>query len=208
MWLFQNHQVWTWPLPAERASWCLTSAAFNDCLSAESSSSDHLCTNLPVWLETRVVTLPFASAGKAVITSSNFKKSYFYSDHQLQCSCYGPACKFMYLQTLWLFPQLSCAPLLWAFPFNQQNMTLFPVWRLWCVCLSFFLYWQQNEQQTSKDMACVLAGSTWKGVAIPWTIKAQESAAVNRAAEKLWWMCICFAHHQGCSWVFFKNSFF
>lgn len=60
MWPFQNHQVWTRPLPAERASWCLTSAAFNDCLSAESSSSDHLCTNLPVWLETRVVTLPFA----------------------------------------------------------------------------------------------------------------------------------------------------
>lgn len=60
MWPFQNQQVWTEPLPAERASWCLTSAAFNDCLSAESSSSDNLCANPPLWLETQVVTLPFA----------------------------------------------------------------------------------------------------------------------------------------------------
>lgn len=45
---------------AAPASWCLTSAAFNDCPSAESSSSDHLCANPPVWLETRAVTLPFA----------------------------------------------------------------------------------------------------------------------------------------------------
>lgn len=52
MWPFQNQQVWSRPLPAEWASWCLTSAAFNDCLSAESSSSDNLCTNLPVWPET------------------------------------------------------------------------------------------------------------------------------------------------------------
>lgn len=60
MWPFQNQQVWTGPLSAERASWCLISAAFNDGLSAESSSSDNLCANLPLWRETQVVTLPFA----------------------------------------------------------------------------------------------------------------------------------------------------
>lgn len=73
---FQNQQVWTWALPAERASWCLTDAAFNDCLSSKSSSSDNLCSILPVWLEHQVETLPFAACDRwqAVIMSLDFKK--------------------------------------------------------------------------------------------------------------------------------------
>lgn len=106
---------------------------------------------------------------------------------------------------LWLFPRLSCASLLWAFPFSRQNTTLFPVLRLWCARIFFFpIYWQQNEQ-TSKDVACVVSGSTWKNIAIPWTMKAEGSAAVNRAAEKLQWMCIYFVHHRVYLGVF-KNS--
>lgn len=102
MWPFQNQQVWTRPIPAERASWCLTSAAFNDCFRAEFS---HLTTFAltsqfgwrPEW--SRYHLRP-VSAGKAVITSSDIKKSYFYCVHQCKCSCYSPACKFMYVQTL------------------------------------------------------------------------------------------------------------
>lgn len=158
---FRNHQVWTRPLPAERASWCLTSAAFNDCLSAESSPSDHLCTNLPVWLETRVVTLPFVAreCWQSCYYKLKLQKVVFLQRlHQLQCSCYGPACKFMYLQTLWLFPQLSCAPLLWAFPFNQQNMTPFPVWRLWCVSIFFFFIGNRmNNEHLKIWHVCLLA---------------------------------------------------
>lgn len=73
---FQNQQVWTRALPAERASWCLTDAAFNDCLSSKSSSSDNLCTILPVWLEHQVETLPFAACDRwqAVIMSLDFQK--------------------------------------------------------------------------------------------------------------------------------------
>lgn len=136
------------------------------------------------------------SAGKAVITSSNFKKSYFYSDYiNFSAAATVPpanSCTFKRCDSFHSFhvPLYCGLFLLINKTWHRSQFEGCDV----CVYL-FFLYWQQNEQHTSKDMACVLAGSTWKGVAIPWTIKAWESAAVNRAAEKLWWMCICFAHH-------------
>lgn len=140
MWPFQNQQVWTGPLPAERASWCLTRAAFNDCLRAESSTSDNLCTNLPLWLETQAVMLPFApcECWQSCYYKLILQKVIFFLQPPSPLVLYF--CLHIHVPTnaVTLSTAFMCLFAV-GFSFNQQNMTLFPVWRLWCF---FFMYWQ------------------------------------------------------------------